>query len=72
MIFIQTLGGRTFAVLRFREIPTASQGFCSAEWHTDPGWIPGWRWMEAVTTDGHTVTLAVDRIDYIEEEVVRE
>ncbi len=66
MITIHTVGGGCFRVTSFREVPTASQGWCSADWQTDPGWIPGMGWIEMVTDDHRAITMRSDRIDYIE------
>ncbi len=69
MITIHTVGGGCFRVTSFREVPTASRAFCSAEWLTDHGWIPGMGWIETITDDDRAIIIQVAHIDYMEWEV---
>ena len=69
MIQIHTVGGVCLLIKSFREVPTASRGWCSADWQTDPGWIPGMEWIEAVTADNRQVMFRVEHIDSIRPEV---
>ncbi len=71
MILIHTTGGSLHCIKSFREVPTPSRAFCPAEWRTDPGWIPGMEWIEAVTADNRAIMIRVAHIDtiHIEEEV---
>lgn len=62
MIDLHTIDGRSFRVKQYREAPTASQGFCTIAWHSDPYWIPGMEWIEAELDNGRRVVLRVEHI----------